>query len=161
MKKNILLMICVCVLAGCSGKKETKVVENVSVSEVLKPVIPEGNYPDYIFYDGGQFRINGLFVQRMTTDKVYGVTAVETFEKFTDEDYLKTLELIEKSDIQYVEIRFRKEKTEMIVRNFSRYAGSDYGVMASDGGITKNLLTFMIKDGKVYRLTEDQLDLWE
>lgn len=132
--------------------QETKTTQSAAEVPVLK--IPE------VFYDGFPRKLNGVFDVRNSTKKE-GITMVETFKNFSDEDYLNSLKAVEESDLDFVEIRFRKENTEIIIRKEDRYYCSVYGKMANDGGITKSILYFIVEGDKVLRLNDQQLDEYD
>lgn len=151
-----LAVMCACCSECTSSKKDKKAQTKQTVQKEQKAqkALPQGNYPDYCYYNSAQYSISGKIEQ---DGKVFAITQVPDFERFTDEDFLKTAKLVDESDYKYLEIRFEKQKTSMVLQKGIAQISSLYGVTAENGGINKTLLWFVNENGKVLRLNEKQI----
>ena len=95
------------------------------------------------------------------SDKYYGIVSIADFEHFSDDDYLKTLESVEKSGISYLAVRCLDTNQVLVIHDVSRYGTASFGTMNERGNLQKLLYYFTIENGKVLRLTDAELDALE
>ena len=143
-------------IVQCSKPKKTNTntSTNTTNKTSVEKELPPGNYPSFCYYNGAEYGISTKINQ---DGKVLAITQVPDFERFTDEDFLKTAKLVDESDYKYLEIRFEKQKTSMVLQKGIAQISSLYGVTAENGGINKTLLWFVNENGKVLRLNEKQI----
>ena len=141
-------------IVQCSKPKKTNTSTNTTNKTPVEKQLPQGNYPSFCYYNGSEYKISAEINQ---DGSVWAITQVPDFKNFTDEDFLKTAKLVDESDYKYLEIRFAKQKTSIVMQKGTAQISSLYGVTAENGGINKTLLWFVNENGKVLRLNEEQI----
>lgn len=119
------------------------------------------NKPEvYVYWNGMQSALANL-TKIKDFDKYYGIVSIADFEHFSDDDYLKTLESVEKSGISYLAVRCLDTNQVLVIHDVSRYGTASFGTMNERGDLQKLLYYFTIENGKVLRLTDAELDALE
>lgn len=117
------------------------------------------NKPE-VYWNGMQAALASL-TKIKDFDKYYGIVSIADFEHFSDDDYLKTLESVEKSGISYLAVRCLDTNQVLVIHDVSRYGTASFGTMDERGNLQKLLYYFTIENGKVLRLTDAELDALE
>lgn len=147
-------------------KKAAEVpVAEVPVAEV--PAVEDAanktadNKPEvHVYWNGMQSALASL-TKIKDSDEYYGIVSIADFEHFSDDDYLKTLESVEKSGISYLAVRCLDTNQVLVIHDVSRYGTASFGTMDERGNLQKLLYYFTIENGKVLRLTDAELDALE
>ena len=158
-------LLVVLIIAFNIDTKKKKAAEvpaaEVPAVEAAANTTADNNKPEVYVYWNGIQSASASLTKIKDSDKYYGIVSIADFEHFSDDDYLKTLESVEKSGINYLSVRCLDTNQVLVIHNVSRYGTASFGTMNESGDLQKLLCYFTIENGKVLRLTDAELDASE